>query len=274
MSLCSSGDIEAFLDSTGASAAEKLIIDSVHNSAEKAIKNYCNRELESTAYSKYYDGDGEQYLLLDDYPITALTRVATGRRSAIRIQNTSDNTSASVSVDSTGGVLLEKDGTVNSTGATFASNTTMSAMVSAINAIGSGWSAVIENNDYNNFKSTELVEMYGKSAINSNWVYLEMPDEAIDDFEVFPARGELYREMGWPEGNNNIFVKYTAGLTTIPDDLQLAVKIMTKYFYQKRNEESFGTKEYWAGDMRLMAEDGDFPKEVFALLSQYKRHLI
>jgi len=269
-------DVINFLDAD--EETETKIISAIQSGAEKAIKNYCNRIFESASYAKYYDGNGSQYLQLDEYPITALTRVATGRRSAIRIQNTSDNTSASVSVDSTGGLLLEKDGTTNSTGATFADNTTMSAMVTAINAIGSGWLAVIENSDYNSFKSTELIEMYGKSAIDSNWVYLDIPDQAIDDFEVFTAKGELYREMGWPEGNNNIFVKYTAGYSiggiAVPDDLQLSVKIITKYFYQKRNEESFGAKEYGIGDIKVIYEDGDIPKEALAILNRYRRVLI
>lgn len=264
-------DVIKFLDAD--EEVETKIISAIQNGAEKAIKNYCNRDLESTVYSEYYDGDGEQYLQLDNYPITALTRVAKGRRSAIRVKNTSTYTSATVGVDSTGGLILTKDDTSDST-VTFAAYTTISAMVTAINALGSGWSAVIESSDYTSFKSTELVEMYGKSAIDSNWVYLDMPDQAIDDFEVKTATGELYRLGGWESGNNNIFVKYTAGFATIPDDLQLAVKILTKYFYTKRNEESFGVKEYWAGDMRVMAEDGDFPKEIFALLGQYKRHLI
>ncbi|GAI80589.1 unnamed protein product, partial [marine sediment metagenome] len=46
-------------------------------------------------------GNGEQYLHLADYPITALTRVAIGRRSAIRVKNTYDYTNASISVSST-----------------------------------------------------------------------------------------------------------------------------------------------------------------------------
>lgn len=265
-------DVIKFLDVD--EEVETKIVSTIQNSAERAIKNYCHRDFGSTNYSEYYDGNGGEYLQLDNYPITALTRVAMGRRSAIRVQNTSDNTSASVSVDSTGGLIFEKDGVTNSTGVTFAANETMGAVVTAINALGSGWSATIESSDFNDFKSRELVEMYGKNAIDSNWVYLDMPNEAIDDFEVFPARGELFRLNGWTVGNRNIFVKYTAGLTTIPDDLQLAVKIITKYFYQKRNEESYGVKDYAIGDIRIAAEAGDFPKEVFALLSQYKRHLI
>jgi len=250
------------------------ILESIRDSIEDWVENYCHRTFESASYAKYYDGNSEQYLQLDDYPITALTRVATGRRSAIRVKNTADYTTASISITATG-VVLTKDGTSDST-ITFASNATMGAVVTAINALSDSWSAVIESSDYTSFKSTELVEMFGKSAIEDNWIYLEMPDKAIDDFEVSPARGEIYRGMCWPEGERNIFTEYTAGYSssTMPSDLQLAIKIIVKSIYQRRTEELFGTTEYWVGDIKVKCEVGDIPKEAFAILSKFRRILI
>lgn len=250
------------------------ILESIRDSVEDWVEAYCHKVFESASYAKYYDGNGEQYLQLDDYPITALTRVAVGRRLAIRVKNTYDYTNASISVTSTG-LVLTKDGTSDST-ITFASNATMGAVVTAINLLGSGWSATIESSDYTNFKSSELVEMFGKSAIEDNWVYLDIPNRAIDDFEVFPVRGEMYRGMGWPEGNRNIFVEDTAGYssTTMPKDLQLAVKIIVKSIYDRRKDELFGTKQYRVGDISVTCEDGDVPREALAILSKFKRHLI
>jgi len=250
------------------------ILESIRDSVEDWVEAHCHKTFESVSYAKYYDGNGEQYLQLDDYPITALTRVAVGRRSAIRVKNTADHTTASISVTSTE-LSLIKDGGTPAT-ITFTDEETMGKVVAAINLLGSGWSAVIESSDYTSFESTELVEMFGKSAIEDNWVYLDMPNRAIDDFEVFPARGEIYRGMGWPEGNRNIFVEDTAGYssTTMPKNLQLAVKIITKAIYQKRKEEIFGVKNYRVGDVNITCEDGDIPKEALAILSRFKRVLI
>ncbi len=250
------------------------ILESIRDSVEDWVEAYCHKTFESASYAKYYDGDGEQYLQLDDYPITALTRVAVGRRAAIRVKNTADYTTASISC-STGGLVLTKDGTSDST-ITFASYATMGEVVTAINDLSDSWSAVIESSDYNNFQSSELVEMFGKSAIEANWVYLDMPDKAIDDFEVFPKRGEIYRYAGWPEGNRNIFVEDTVGYssTTMPKDLQLAVKIITKSIFQKREEEIFGIKQYRVGDVSVTCEDSDVPREALAILSKFKRILI
>jgi len=250
------------------------ILESIRDSVEDWVEAHCHKTFESVSYAKYYDGNGEQYLQLDDYPITALTRVAVGRRSAIRVKNTADHTTASISVTSTE-LSLIKDGGTPAT-ITFTDEETMGEVVTAINDLSDSWSAVIESSDYTSFKSTELVEMFGKSAIEDNWVYLDMPNRAIDDFEVFPARGEIYRGMGWPEGNRNIFVEDTAGYssTTMPKNLQLAVKIITKAIYQKRKEEIFGVKNYRVGDVNITCEDGDIPKEALAILSRFKRVLI
>ena len=253
---------------------ETNIISSIQGGVEKWVKNYCHKDFESATYSEYYSGEGNLYLQLDHYPITALTRVATGRRTAIRVLNTSTATSATISVNSTG-LIFTKDDTSDST-ITFAAKTTMSAVVAAINLLGNGWNATIENSDYNSFKSSELIEMYGKSAIDNNYVYLDMPDEAIDDFEVYTQRGEIYKYGGWPEGYRNVFVKYTAGYsaTTMPKDLQLAINIIVKSIYQKRNDDSYGVQDYSAGDVRVAMESGNIPKEAIDILNRHRRILM
>jgi len=39
------------------------------------IQNYCERKLFSAVYTQYYSGDGYQTLLVDEYPITAITSI-------------------------------------------------------------------------------------------------------------------------------------------------------------------------------------------------------
>ncbi len=250
------------------------ILETIRDSVEDWVESYCHRTFESASYAKYYDGNGGQYLQLSDYPITALTRVASGRRSAIRVKNTADYTTASISVTSTEISLIKDGGTPDTI--TFEDEGTMGEMVTAINALSDSWSAVIESSDYTSFLSSELVEMFGKSVIADNWVYLDIPDQAIDDFEVLPARGEIYRGMGWPDGNRNIFVEYTVGYSsaTMPEDLQLAIMIIVKAIYDRRTEELFGTSEYWVADVKVKCEAGDIPKEAISILSKYKRVLI
>lgn len=248
------------------------ILESIRDGVEDWVADKCRRTFESTDYSEYYDGEGGCYLNLKNYPVISLTRVCIGRRYIIRVKNTSGYTSATVSVASTG-LVFTKDDTSDST-ITFASYADMDAVVTAINALGSGWTAAIESSDFSNFKSAELVRMFGKNAIDGNWIYLEAPDEAIDDFEVSPNKGILYRSAGWDEGENNVYVKFTAGYSTMPNRLQLGVKIICKSIYDRRKEELFGTKEYWVGDIKVKCEDGDVPKEAMDIFSKFRRILV
>ena len=267
-------DVEKVIDFCGVDGDEdSAIVTDIHKSVEKWIDNYCNKTLLTTPHAEYYDGNGNQFLQLDHYPITGLTRIAIGRRTAIRVQNTDDCASATISVTSTG-IILTKNGTPNPT-VLFETYTTMSTVVSAINLVGIGWTAVINNSDYNSFKSSELVQMFGRSAIKDNWVYLDIPEEALDDFEVYPNRGEIYRRSGWDEGHNNIYVEYVAGYATTPADLELAVEMFVKYIYQKRDEDTFGIKAYSLGDISTTFENGgDVPNEIKLILSKYRRVLI
>lgn len=267
-------DIEKVIDFCGVDSEEdSAIVTDIHKSVEKWVDNYCNKTLLTATYAEYYDGNGEQYLQLDHYPITGLTRIAIGRRTAIRIQNTDDYTSATVSVTLTG-IVLTKNGTSDST-ITFALYTTMTTLVGAINTIGLSWSAVVESTDYGSYKSSELVQMFGKSAIYDNWVYLDMPEQACDDFEVYPNRGEIYKGSGWNEGHNNIYVEYTAGYVITPSDLELAIEMLVKYLYQKREENTFGISSYSLGDISTTFENGgDVPNEIKLILNKYRRILI
>ena len=247
-------------------------ISAIQDGVEKFIKNYCRNDFEETDYTEYYDGKGSAYLHLKHYPVINVTRLALGRRTAIRVKNTDAYTSATISVNSTG-LIMTKNGVSDIT-VTFATYATMSAVVSAINALANGWSATIQSSSFSNFKSSELVEMYGKSAIDSTWVYLDIPEEAISDFEVYPSSGQIYYYGGWPIGYRNVYVKYTAGIETIPKDLQLGVWIFVKYIFQKKDEGNFGVKEYSLGDIKVVFGDDNFPIEAKNVINYYRRYLV
>jgi len=150
----------------------------------------------------------------------------------------------------------------------------MTAVVSAVNALGSGWSAELLNDDYANYKSTELLKMYGKNCIDSNWVDLLIPNMAEDDFVVYENEGIIHYPAKFPIGHNNVIVDYTAGYSSgdMPKDLQLAIKIMVKHMYQKRSEESFSASAFKTGDYSVNLLD--MPSEVREILSKYKRCLV
>jgi len=206
-------------------------ISDIHNAVEKWVKNDTRRDLESTSYTERYNGDGEDELGLKNYPVTEITRVSIGSFDCITVTNTATNTTATVTINSTGVVLTKS------------------------------------------FKSSELIQMFGKNEINSNKVYLLIPETSLDDFEVDSEAGILKRRY-FTEGFQNILVQYTAGYSTIPKDLQLAVKIITKNIYQKRQDEIFGVKSYSTGGIKVEIKEEDIPSEAKKILNFYRRYLI
>jgi hypothetical protein len=254
--------------------SDEDILGMIHQSVESFVKTYCRRDFDSTSYSKErYNGNGQNYLFLDNFPVTALDRIAVGILDVIKIKNTNSTSTASVSVKSTG-LRLVKDGTADET-VLFATYTTLSDVVTAINAI-SGWSAELLNSSYGAYKSTELVVVYGLNAIDNNWIYLSIPDEAEDEVKLNPETGEVLIRNVFTKGFQNVFVDYTAGYTfsNMPEDLKLAVKMLVHYLWERKEEDSFGAKSFDVDRISTEFEKLDIPKEVRMILSKYKRRLV
>lgn len=251
------------------------IVSSIKDEVEEFVSGYCNRTFESTAYRlERYDG-GNQIINLFNYPVTAVDRVAISTLNVIRIMNSNDYSTATVSVN-TDGLRLVLDGTADTT-ITFALNATMSAVVAAVNALGNGWSAELASSIYGNFKSTELIPVYGQNVINSNWVDLHKTDDPEDDFFVDIAKGQIRKHSGWPFGFRNVYVDYTAGYSSsnMPKDLQLAVKIIVQFIYNKKDDDSFGVSEYRAHNIwASFDKEETIPKEAQRIIFRHKRRKV
>lgn len=247
-------------------------IDLIRLGVESWVQNvYCRRTLVNASYKERYDGTGDQFLLLDNYPINSVNRLSVDTDDAIKIRNTSGTASqGSVSVSSTV-VTLTVDG-VSST-LSLATYTTLTLLVAAINALA-GWEASLVSASYGSYPSTILVEKFGLYCGNNTWNYLEMPDVGEEEFEVYSTEGKIYLFSGFPEGSRNIYVDYTAGYATIPDDLKLATMILIKNIYQRRVEESFGNTSYSVSGISLSFEQDGIPVQAKQVLYGYKRTLI
>jgi hypothetical protein len=263
-------DVLKFLDLDSIEYSDKNL-DLIRNAVESWIQEvYCRRTLVSTTYRERYDGNNDPYLILDNYPVTAVAMLSVGMEEVIRIKNTNAGAFASVSVNSTS-LVLNKDGT--STTLLFATYTTMTAVVNAINAL-SGWSATLSMAAYGAYPSVLLVDKMGLSCINNAEVGLEMPKVGEWDFEVDGIRGMIYSPFGFPEGVKNIYINYTAGYATIPDDLKLATLIIIKNIYQHRSEESFGMTGYSVAGISTSFEQNPIPSQAKDILDRKYRRLI
>jgi hypothetical protein len=265
------------------SASATPIIGNLRDAVEAWVLIYCDRNFAVTAYRERYSGDGTPTLILRQYPVTAITRLSLWPTDVIRVRNTNTYTNATISTSSTA-VVLTRDGV--STSILFADYATFTLLVAAISAV-SGWEAALVSPSFANFRSVELIERMGLYCLESNWAYLQMPYQRGEmDFDVDSERGiiHLFRYgfydsrddnfsgiLGFPRGTRNIFIDYSAGYVTIPEDLKLAIKIIVKYIYQRKDEEGFGARSQSAGGISFTNE-GEIPWEAKQILDiKYKK---
>jgi len=210
-------------------------IELLINNASDFLDRYCGRVLKSATYThERYDG-GERKIFLEKWPITDVVQVSSGKLNAIRIKYTSATAyNAYVKVTTTG-VILTVDGTPLAE-KTFATYTTLATMATDIDG-ESGWEATVANSDYNSFPSTQIFRKLNRFALNQ-YIYLEIPDEPLDGYEIDYDNGILDFSSSFSSGWRNIFVTYTGGYSTVPGALQQICLELVKLKYNQRKEDT------------------------------------
>ncbi|MHC4464668.1 MAG: head-tail connector protein [Planctomycetota bacterium] len=271
---------------TGVAVADcsDALLDNLIDRASDAIEKYCHRTFASTAYRERYDGDGETNLFLNQYPITAVTMVSVGSHDAIRITNTSsDAFSAYVTVGEMGDLstslaLVVVGGTNDGTSTlNFAARATytLATLVTAINALGSGWAATLALTAEQYWDACEILPVMAYQCLDS-YTYLSVPDDPKQGYEIYAKRGELLLSSRFSTGCQNVTVRYTAGYSTIPDDLeQICIDLVQVYYKSKGLDSTVKREKLDDHDITYADEGGggarDLPQHIRRRLAPYKK---
>lgn len=258
--------------------ADPSIVEDLINRASDMIESFCNRQFMSRAYvTDIYDGPDGDTLLLKQFPVMEVDRCVIGRADVIRVRNTiGDATRATVAVGVAAMTLTITGGTSAGTDTiTWAANADLTAVVAAINAAvpaGKGWSAVLQSPATGVYVSTELLPHGGLACLNSD-AHLDMPDPAgLSDFLVHWDEGMLERPgTSWGTGSRNIFVDYTAGYLTVPDDIEAACLELVAQLYHARDHDT-SLKSEKLGDYAYTNQEASadsFPPNVLATCRRY-----
>lgn len=258
----------------------------VQGEIEAFAKTYCGRGFELTTYSDVILHNGTASLWLKDFPVTAIYRLAVGERGVMTVSNSIKYASAVVNVSTTG-IILTLNGTDYSTNLSFATSTTLTTMVAAINAAGNGWSAAVLA-DYGSMPSTELLPRFGADAIDTTILTLYAPDKGLTIHEVDTATGEVtiepssffrdpaiqsgaYISGRYPDTGSlsKIYAKYKAGYATMPEDLKLAILTLIAFLYNRVKDMRIGVEscsiEGWSAKFQ------ELPGEAMIILNGYKK---
>lgn len=237
------------------------LLEALINRISDRIEKYCgDRRFMSRDHREWHDGDNEQTLVLRHPPVTAVKRLAYGAADALTVKgSTTTDLRATVEVQDDRIVLLRYDsaGTETLTNVTFASNATVSDLVTTIDGT-TGWSATLVKN----WISDDLHRIGGQDALGRD-VRLTFPDDSDIDYRVDEDdgliellashefdRGGPSVSRGFPRGFRNILVHYTGGYATVPDDLeQICIEMTVEAFRSRKHDsnlrsESIGSYAY------------------------------
>jgi hypothetical protein len=288
-------------------ANQDSLLSTLITAASDAIEKYCRRYFVSTSYDELYNGTGDKRLLLRQYPIQSMQSVRYRPVTVLKITNSSSaNQQARVAVSSTGLVLTGVASGVKTTitSVTWASYPTLQAVASAINALGSGWSAQVvgsASGDYGLWPSADLyvppsfgdgTQSQGAlTCVGGAFAELKMHTLELAGYQ-FDPRGWLLRaipysdpellhpeDLVWPTGICNFRVQYTAGYTTIPEAVQEACArwVARIYYLTTRDPSLLGQAIAGAANLKWGLRpilDHEPPEEIRALLAPYRRHTV
>jgi len=262
-----------------ASGDDDALITALIARATSAMEAYCGRTFTSTTYRQIYDGTGGPNLWVNQTPITAIQLLATGRMGAVSITNVNtDAWNAYANVDVTNLELVVNGGTNDGTDTLTLATYTLTTLVTAINALGTGWTAVLLDSTKATWEAAELLPVGGIGALDPDLTYLEVPNEIKTDFSFEGPSGRVHSHSMFPLGTDNIIIRYTAGEATTPADLeQICIDLVNTYYLSRERdttvmEEKLGDHSVTYGDREGAGMSyRNIPKSLQMRLGPYKR---
>jgi hypothetical protein len=269
------------LDSRTLSPAQLAIattqLPALITAASKAIERHCGRFFGLASYDRVYtprlgqwDKNEPDQVYLEQFPVTALSRVSGGRVTALKVSNADrvNNQRAALSLTYTGdpevqlsftGVQLTwvAAGVANAASLAFAAYPTVQALATAIAAVGSGWTAAVMPG-YASWASAELYGPYSPSGAlgmgqgtnldvfstdyQAGDLWLDPPTGLLE-LSRAPAGVSGYSNDGFgpgdPFSNNTggtygrpqVRIAWTAGFATIPEPVQQACTLVVQSMF-------------------------------------------
>jgi len=234
---------------------DNFLIEKMIDRATDLIERYCGRLFDTRAYTReIYYGSGFSKLLLEQYPVTRITRLSAGRANSFSIKNTStDANFCTVEITATKIRLIVDGGTnaydSNVAPLVLATYTTIDLLITAIHALGKGWVCTTMATDTATRDASELLIRPSMFVDATKQAYCETVDDDITDYKLLKpteARNEgiLYKPGVFSAGME-YFINYQAGYTTIPYVLEQFCIYLVCYVYGKSKR---------AGDEELKSE--------------------
>ena len=259
------------------------ILEQYIDHATAKIERWIGRQIKVRNYFEWYGGNDVRSVKVKQYPINNVVGVYTGLAAAITIASTVSSDirlTVSINTDPLGtvangvlapGVTLTRTttaGTTTTNTLTFATYPDTTSLVAAINAI-TGYSATVTTA----MRCAQLHPRAGgdiKMAtvvltgvnVSSEFVYDSYLGIVTIRQDAFPTMGQ--HNARFPSALQSTLIEYSAGYTTVPEDIHQACLVIAGTMYLSRKSdtslqsESLGDYSYSmasADSSRAMMED-------------------
>jgi len=205
-----------------ASVADDKLIERLIDQACELAGQMCHRTWAVTTYRQWLDGNGFDRMLLPQWPVTRLYRVATQRNDVLTVKYSGTGKHANLSADTSGLYLdwIDAAGAAQSGTVLWSASPTVGEVATAIAAISADWSATAES-DYSTDPAAMIRPVQGCWVKSPDDCDLETPDDGVPVQIVSQTNRAIERTDGgtFPAGRGNIFVWFTAGYTLKADDV-------------------------------------------------------
>ena len=245
--------------------------------ATQAIQKYCGRDFVETTYREFYDGTGSSVLSVKNFPIIKVNMLGVGRTQAFGITNTSsDAFHAWVTITDTEiNLVVEGGANEDNSSLTLADYTTLTSLFTAIEALDKGWS-ISQNSELAVWSADELLPTGKGLHCLNNYAYPEIPEEPEADFTTDAEAGMIKLWGTFPVGFNNIIIRYVAGYSNIPADLEQICIDLVKHYYDQRKiksgikSEKLGDYSYTAFGANEKGPNAGLPSDIAKRLNRWR----
>lgn len=252
--LTSLANIKAWLGISG--STDDTVLESAIDRATSMIESYTGRQLKSRTQYEWRMPNGERTLTIDHAPIVSIRTVSYGRQTSFTVNSTTASTDvlATVGFDGTNLRLEKVDASGTSTSNTLAATSyvTTSQLVTQINSSVTGWTATLSTNAY-----TRSLYRFGGRGVKDAHCDVSFPRDNVSEYEVEHDIGLIHitadRFPGvhsddagtnrFPSGFFPVFVEYTGGYSTVPNDLEQVCIEMAADMYNDRKADRNLTSE-------------------------------
>ena len=279
--LTSLENLKAYLAISGTS--DDVILERCIDRATAIIESHCDRKLKARTFFDFLMPEGDRTVRTEEFPIVSIDTIAFGSQTSFSVSSDTASSDVVATVGFDGLTLrlykVESDGTTTTATLAATSYATTSALVTQINSSVSGWSATLTKNAY----TRSLYRFGGRGVIDAE-AQLEFPRDNVSEYRVdfesgrihitadrFPGiRSDNAQANRFPSGFFPVFVQYTAGFETVPDDLeQVGLEVAGDIFRERLQDrtlqaESLGDYNY------TQAAIADLLAERVAKLDHYR----